>query len=362
MPRDANSHVLLVVSYGAGVDSTAMLVEFVRRQIRPDYIVFADTGGEKEETLAFLPIMDAYLKKVGFPGITVVRYVPRDFKHWPPYSTLEENCLTNGTLPSLAFGFKSCSQKWKIAPLHTFLKRQPMVQAYWQRGLRVAKCLGFDAGPADLRRRNHMGDPRDRYYDYRYPLIDWGWNRERCTEEIAKAGLPVPPKSSCFFCPVMKPSEVRALPAEKLRRIVMLKARAAPRLVSIQGLWRREVKGSRGGEPHPRSMTAFIRHERLLPEEEIDCLMQTVPTEIMESQRQFHAGYPIPSWEEFLAAVAGKAAGGGRSVASTVSGRGIHEGWKNAATIDDAQFPLFPERSNMLDGGVEGEDESRRHP
>lgn len=36
----------LVVSYGAGVDSTALLVEFVRRQIRPDYILFADTGGE----------------------------------------------------------------------------------------------------------------------------------------------------------------------------------------------------------------------------------------------------------------------------------------------------------------------------
>jgi hypothetical protein len=80
-----------------------MLVEFVHRQIRPDYILFADTGGEKEETLAFLPVMDAYVKKVGFPGITVVRYVPQDFKRWPPYATLEENCLTNGTrrhLPS----------------------------------------------------------------------------------------------------------------------------------------------------------------------------------------------------------------------------------------------------------------------
>jgi len=151
-----------------------------------------------------------------------------------------------------------------------------MVQAYWQRGLRVAKCIGFDAGPADLRRRNHLGDPRDRYYDYRYPLIDWGWNRERCKEEIAKAGLPVPPKSSCFFCPAMKPSEVRVLPAEKLRRIVMLEARAAPRLVSIQGLWRRGVKGSRGGEPYPGSMAAFIRHERLLPEEEIDRLIRGV--------------------------------------------------------------------------------------
>src|SRR5688572_29721776 len=106
----------LVVSYGAGVDSTAMLVAFVRRGIRPDYILFADPGGEKPETLAFLPLMDAYLHAAGFPPITTVRYEPRDFKHWPPYHTLEENCLTNGTLPSLAFGFRSCSQKWKIVP------------------------------------------------------------------------------------------------------------------------------------------------------------------------------------------------------------------------------------------------------
>jgi 3'-phosphoadenosine 5'-phosphosulfate sulfotransferase (PAPS reductase)/FAD synthetase len=51
------SHVVdrapLAVAYGAGVDSTALLVGFVRRGVRPAYILFADTGGEKEETLAF---------------------------------------------------------------------------------------------------------------------------------------------------------------------------------------------------------------------------------------------------------------------------------------------------------------------
>lgn len=40
----------LVVAYGLGVNSTAMLVEFARRGIRPDLILFADTGGEKPET------------------------------------------------------------------------------------------------------------------------------------------------------------------------------------------------------------------------------------------------------------------------------------------------------------------------
>ena len=72
----------LAVAYGAGVDSTALLVGFVHRGIRPAYILFADTGGEKAETLAFLPVMEGYLRQVGFPGITVVRYVPRDFKHF----------------------------------------------------------------------------------------------------------------------------------------------------------------------------------------------------------------------------------------------------------------------------------------
>ena len=35
----------LVVSYGLGVDSTAMLIHLQQQGIRPDLILFADTGG-----------------------------------------------------------------------------------------------------------------------------------------------------------------------------------------------------------------------------------------------------------------------------------------------------------------------------
>ena len=295
----------LVVSYGGGVDSTAMLVEFVRRRIRPDYILFADTGGEKPATLAFLPLMDAYLNAAGFPPITTVRYVPRDYKHWPPYHTLEENCLTNGTLPSLAFGFRSCSQKWKIVPQRRYLQQQDLVQAHWRRSGRVIQCIGFDAGPADLRRFVHRGSSTDRSYHHWYPLIEWGWDRVRCMDEIVRAGLPVPPKSSCFFCPAMKPAEVRQLSPVQLRRIVLLEARAAPRLRTIAGLWRNGARGTRGAEPRPGSITAFIRQERLLPAEELDVLTRTGPSAIVTNQHCFLTGDAIPSWEEFLASVAG---------------------------------------------------------
>ena len=39
-----------VVSFGGGVNSTALLIGLEERDERPDYILFADTGGEKPET------------------------------------------------------------------------------------------------------------------------------------------------------------------------------------------------------------------------------------------------------------------------------------------------------------------------
>src|SRR4051812_15435952 len=114
-----------IVAFGGGVDSTALLVGLVRRGIRPDAVLLADTGGEKQETYDFIPVMWAWLESKGSPPVTVVKNVVKDFKHWPPYDTLETNCLTNGTLPSVAFGFQmhSCALKWKAAPQHRWVKQ-----------------------------------------------------------------------------------------------------------------------------------------------------------------------------------------------------------------------------------------------
>jgi 3'-phosphoadenosine 5'-phosphosulfate sulfotransferase (PAPS reductase)/FAD synthetase len=67
----------LVVSFGAGVNSTAMLIEMRRRGMRPDLVLFADTGGEKPETYEHLEKMNRWCKDAQFPEITVVRYEPR---------------------------------------------------------------------------------------------------------------------------------------------------------------------------------------------------------------------------------------------------------------------------------------------
>jgi hypothetical protein len=294
-----------VLSHGLGVNSAAVTVEYVRRGIRPDLILFADVKGEKQETYDYLTVMNDYLAAHGFPPIVTVEYRVTDYKHWPPYRGLEQNCLTNGTLPSLAFGFKSCSLKWKAKPQWHYVRDWQPAKDAWAEGLKVRRVIGYDAGPADIRRKNHLGDPKDKRFSFHYPLIEWGWDRERCKEEIIKAGLPVPPKSSCFFCPSMKTHEVRDLPADKLRRIVVMEARAAPRLEKIEGLWRNGCKGTRGGEKKPGRMSDFIVEEGLLSAAEVENLRKRVPLAIVDAQGRHAAAEPIQPWDELLDGLAG---------------------------------------------------------
>lgn len=248
---DAVTTAPVVVSYGMGVDSTAMLVGLARRKERPDLILFADTGSEKPETYAYLTVMQHYLQAVKFPPVIVVRYKPRHGL----YESLEGNCLINSTLPSLAFGRKACSLKWKRQPQDAFVDRWEPAQACWKRGEKVVKLIGYDAGPKDLRRGNHI-DKNDTKYTYRYPLQEWKWDRERCIEEIAREALPVPMKSSCFFCPASKPDEIEWLMKHHpfiAERIPNLEANAFHNLVSIDGLWRKSTRKRSG------SMTEYMQ-------------------------------------------------------------------------------------------------------
>lgn len=292
--------VPLVISYGLGVDSTAALVGLKDRGIRPDLILFADTGSEKQETYDYLPVIQEWLKRVGFPAVEVVRNEVKDFKHWPPYRTLGENCLTNGTLPSLAFGFKSCSLKWKVAPQERYAKTWGPARATWRQGGQVRKVIGYDAGPKDRRRYAQAQGVEDKRYSYWYPLIDWGWDRDQCKAVIRAEGLPVPPKSACYFCPATQPEELHEFRKVYLRYIVIMEARARPRLLKVDGLWRNGVKGTRGGKAKPGRMTEYIRANGLLSSEEIDELTERVPAELLANQAPFANGIEIPEWHDFI--------------------------------------------------------------
>ena len=256
----------LVVAYGLGVDSTAMLVEFVRRGVRPDLILFADTGGEKPETYAYLPVFQEFLARVGFPTVTTVRYQPSR----AVYDTLEGQCLHTGTLPSLAYGGKSCSLKYKRAPQDKFILATYTPREFVREGRRVVRAIGFEAGEerrtyahvvkaigldAGEEHRLTWKEPARKkgkkisreqwldqnYFTYWYPLMEWGYDRDRCKEVITEAGLPVPPKSACFFCPASKRQEITWLQRhhpDLLQRALTIEENAQAKLTSVKGLGR----------------------------------------------------------------------------------------------------------------------------
>lgn len=223
----------LAVSWGGGVDSTAILVEFARRGIRPDFIHFADTGAEKPETLAYVWTFAQWLIDHDMPAPTVVF-------HSKKWANLEASCVGNGTLPSLAFGGHSCSDKYKRAPLDKWFNRNASARAEWAAGRKVVKVLGYEA--TETKRTFRVANKIDPKYDYWYPLQEWGWDRARCIAEIRAAGLPVPMKSACFFCPASKKSEVDWLAdnhPELLARALLMEQKALPKLGSSKGLGRR---------------------------------------------------------------------------------------------------------------------------
>lgn len=140
-----------------------------------------------------------------------------------------------------AAAFYNCSLKHKIGTQEKFCNNYPPCQEVWARGEKVVKFIGYDAGE-DYRRVNAIShDMIDTKYKKEYPLIDWGWTREDCVAAIEQEGLPLPGKSSCFFCPSMKRHEIRTLyhnHRDLFDRAIAIEDNARPNLISVKGLGR----------------------------------------------------------------------------------------------------------------------------
>lgn len=190
----------LVVAFGGGVNSTAMLVEMDKRGITPKLILFADTGGERPETYETVKTVSAWCVEHGMPPILTVKHHSKAHGS----QTLEDQCLRDKSLPSIAYGFKTCSIKFKIEPCDRVI-------AEWiekKGGGKMTKAVGYDAG--ETRRVKPFVSE---LYENWHPLIEWGFWREDCEAICRAEGLPVA-KSSCFFCPSMKKHEVLSLRRE----------------------------------------------------------------------------------------------------------------------------------------------------
>ena len=275
-----------IVSFGGGTNSAALLIGLYKHKIPIDLITFADTGAEHPHTYQFIEIINQWLAEHGMPQITVVQYVDR----YGNRLSLETECLRSHTLPSIAYGHKRCSQKHKIAPQEKFCNHYAPCREVWQRGEKVNRYIGYDAGEVKRYEHSRKYNEADKKYHNRYPLIEeWGWNRDDCIREIKAAGLPQPGKSSCFFCPSMKKQEILYLKEhypDLFNRAATLEENAMPYLKTVKGLGRSySWKEQFGKESMTMANTKLDRIERDIEKTRAKILEQQKKLKDLEAQK-----------------------------------------------------------------------------
>lgn len=156
-----------VLSFGGGVQTTAMAILVVQGRIACDEVVFADTGAEKPETYWYMvEYTKPLFESIGIPFITV--------KQEPQ---LYEYCIEHKIIPSVHWRW--CSDKAKQRPITKYLNKDDK------------RLIGFSTDEVE----------RATNKEKEYPLLDLGISYADCEKIIISYGWPMPARSSCYFCP-----------------------------------------------------------------------------------------------------------------------------------------------------------------
>tara|TARA_R100000664_G_C2720487_1_gene114145 strand:- start:147 stop:926 length:780 start_codon:yes stop_codon:yes gene_type:complete len=189
--------MMKVISLGLGVQSTALYFLSSTKMIeRADHAVFADPGAELPRTYEILEMLQEWAKYNDGIPIHVIneRNLLQDIlkkqnsqgARWASIPAFSES---GGMVR------RQCTGEYKIQPvikkvreLHGLKPRQRMPKTEMWLGITLD----------EIQRMKESQLPR---IDYKYPLIDQRMSRGDCMKVFKRFSFPIPPKSSCTFCP-----------------------------------------------------------------------------------------------------------------------------------------------------------------
>lgn len=203
-----------VFNYGGGVQSNAALVLAVEGKIDYRTFLFCNVGDDSEhpETLRYvhevaMPYAHKHdinlieLQKVsrnGTPQTILTTMIDKSFVNIPMYMTTEKS--RGAPLPRV------CTNNFKVRVAEKWLKEQAGIADVLKKDRKTKiphpRPLAITAMGISMdefqRMRSSSGNE---WQQLAYPLIDLRLTRADCIDIIKQAGLPIPPKSSCWFCP-----------------------------------------------------------------------------------------------------------------------------------------------------------------
>lgn len=197
------------VSYGGGVQSTALLVLRAQGIIPFNTFLFCNVGDDSEHPDTLRYVADVAMPYAAEHGIDlqVLERRRRDGTTETLWSRLMREDSRSLDIPvrmsNGAPGNRSCTADFKIRVVARWLKQHGATEDH-------PATVAIGISQDEVTRANTR--TKDAYERVVYPLISIGMDtglrlrRDDCIRIIREAGLPVPPKSSCFFCPFHRPA------------------------------------------------------------------------------------------------------------------------------------------------------------
>lgn len=205
----------MLLRYGMGVDSTAILLRWMlepasRRNFPLSDLVAltAQTGDEYPDTkrdveahvlprmreagVRFVQVARAGLYEKS--GIVVLADTTAPTAlHTEGAYKLSEEMTAAGTIPARRSGQKLCTQKFKGWVLDRWIAGAGLD------GAGVRHAIGFESEETERVEKDKGYTRND--IPTEYPLVEWGWNRQRCIDYIREVTGITWRKSACVFCP-----------------------------------------------------------------------------------------------------------------------------------------------------------------
>ena len=194
-----------IISYGGGVQSTALVVLAATGQIDADAAVFANVGDDSEHPAALRWVREVVQPWAAERGF-LVHETERRTRTGERAQTLLEQ-VTDTTRRSIeipvrlsphgAPGNRNCTHTYKIKVIDRWLRDQGVTKDN-----PATVLIGISTD--EIQRLNNKR--RSDYSLPEYPLIDLRLDRSACQRLIVDTFGEPAPKSSCWFCPFATPA------------------------------------------------------------------------------------------------------------------------------------------------------------
>lgn len=201
--RYANGARLVVLSLGAGVQSTTLALMAAHGDIEPmpDCAIFADTRWESRKVYEHLEWLSS-ANVLPFPVRRVSRGDIREGirERRAPSSSVRFAAIPWWTVNpdgSRGMGSRQCTSEYKLEPI---MQEVRVLLGNGRRDRIAAGTVRVMIG-ISIDEAHRMKPARQQYMVNCWPLVEKGMSRGDCERWLLKYEYPIPPKSACIGCP-----------------------------------------------------------------------------------------------------------------------------------------------------------------